>query len=136
MRDNQEIKVGLTDGDDSKELNDSVEWKNGDECVFTDRCGVEIDCKVVGLLPTFVESYVLHCAERTPALFVSNISRMKKPETPEQRKEREEMEAAYDLYCTHVEVVGAKAERFDYFKLSTLLCDGYLAIVRKTGYRK
>lgn len=75
-----------------------VEWKNGDECIFTDRNGEDKTCKVIGLFPPFVQSYVLHCKSAEPTFFISNAGRMKKPETPEQKAEREKLEAIETMF--------------------------------------
>ncbi|AUR98034.1 hypothetical protein NVP1246O_27 [Vibrio phage 1.246.O._10N.261.54.E10] len=55
----------------------------------------------------------------------------RKPETPQQREDRERLEAAYDLYCTWR---GEKPASFEDFKRCNH--DNWLAIVRKTNYRK
>ena len=68
------------------------------------------------------------------------IDAVKKPETPEAKREREELEAAYDLYY-YVEkesvyscvVVGFNEFVSDFPANER---EEYLAIVRKTGYRK
>lgn len=78
-----------------------VEWKNGDECIFTNRDNVKIKCKIVGLLPPRVESYVLHCPENQPALFVANVARIEKPESPEEKEKRE----AVDAICWDVKSI-------------------------------
>ena len=57
----------------------------------------------------------------------------RKPETEEQRKEREELEAAYDLSILEVENPVSYDE---WLKWEGLNHRHYLAIVRKTGYRK
>ncbi|CAH9017248.1 putative coil containing protein [Vibrio phage 193E37-1] len=75
-----------------------VEWVNGDECLFTDKSGDTKTCKVIGLYPPFVESYVLHCESANPTFFISNMGRMVKPETPEQKLARERIENGKAFY--------------------------------------
>ncbi|AUR81427.1 hypothetical protein NVP1005O_30 [Vibrio phage 1.005.O._10N.286.48.F2] len=111
---------------------ENVEWVNGDECVFTDKNGDEKTCKVIGLYPPFVESYVLHCESANPTFFISNVGRMVKPETKQQREDRERLEAAYDLYCYAID----KETTFDSFCNFGPLKDIYIKIVDKTNYRK
>ncbi len=69
---------------------------------------------------------------------LGGLTKFRKPETPEAKKEREELEAAYDLYC-HVSVSANRGtytiEQFCDESLTDYKID-YLAIVRKTGYRK
>lgn len=114
---------------------EKVEWVNGDECVFTDKNGDEKTCKVIGLYPPFVESYVLHCESANPTFFISNVGRMVKPETKQQREDRERLEAAYDLFC-HVQIVNNRPDcGFESFELYERSNPLYTLMVDKTNYR-
>lgn len=57
-------------------------------------------------------------------------------ETEAERAERERLEAAYDLYRDYCDGTSFKGVGFDLFKDPTDNREVWLAIVRKTGYRK
>ncbi|AUR88959.1 hypothetical protein NVP1231O_07 [Vibrio phage 1.231.O._10N.261.49.F8] len=110
-----------------------VEWVNGDECLFTDKNGDTKTCKVIGLYPPFVESYVLHCESANPTFFISNVGRMIKPETEAERKEREEIEAASYLLSDWFNAIGKDMPEWS--SVNEDVKAHYLRIARKTNYK-
>ena len=148
MNERQEIKIGLTDGDDRNELKPScrvefdtttqqveslaVEWKNGDECRYANDPSHEYI--YVGEHPHGDGHYVF--SETKGITYIAN-GYLLEPETPQQREERERIEAAYDLYLHRCRAVNWKTEyTFEDFKSESDAFNGWLAIVDKTGYRK
>lgn len=76
-----------------------VEWKNGDECVISQKS--KSKWLVVGVSPLAKTSTV--CVSNTGELKSFHTDQLKKPETPQQRKDREQLEngkAIYDLMCS------------------------------------
>lgn len=68
--------------------------------------------------------------------FDPKTTKFRKPETPQQRQEREELEAAYELYCEFKGADEIKPCSFDSFKESKVTRKQWIAVVRKTKYRK
>lgn len=70
---------------------------------------------------------------------LGGLAKFRKPETPEQKKERELLEAAYNLYTTYQSAIGLSCINITDFNENSewhMLCKGFVAIVRETGYRK
>jgi hypothetical protein len=138
MNERQEIKIGLTDGDDRNELKPScrvefdnapqqveslaVEWENGDECRYANDPSHEYI--YVGEHPHGDGHYVF--SETKGITYIAN-GYLLEPETPQQREERERMEAIK-------EIEGFVCE----LSISEITLPLKLAerIVDKTGYRK
>ncbi|AUR90725.1 hypothetical protein NVP1149O_71 [Vibrio phage 1.149.O._10N.286.55.A12] len=92
-----------TETPEEKEVLDSIdsagdaEWKNGDECVISQKS--KSKWLVVGVSPLTKTSTV--CVSNTGELKSFHTEQLKKPETPQQREDRERLEAI-DAMCWSV----------------------------------
>ncbi|AUR94935.1 hypothetical protein NVP1199A_69 [Vibrio phage 1.199.A._10N.286.55.C10] len=77
----------------------SEEWKNGDECVISQKS--KSKWLVVGVSPLTKTSTV--CVSNTGELKSFHTEQLKKPETPQQREDRERAYAIYDM-CAEADI--------------------------------
>lgn len=111
------------------------EWKNGDACEHGHHnySGAN-KMTYIGAHPFVNGKHV--CLSELKGLVIVDSTWLSKPETPQQRQEREELEAAYELYCEFKGVDEIKPCSFDSFKESKVTRKQWIAVVRKTKYRK
>ena len=143
MNDNQ--KIGITDGDDSQELQPSfitVDWNGeglppvGVECEWIGGGVNHGDWGLVIVRAYNNEFAWIEKLRDNSMSTVRNPAHFRKQETPEQREDRERMEAAYDLYLlAQNEIEGDVIDYSDFVKESRQM-RAALSIVDKTGYRK
>ncbi|AUS00347.1 hypothetical protein NVP1273O_70 [Vibrio phage 1.273.O._10N.286.54.C7] len=115
---------------DSIESVDDVEWKNGDECVISQKS--KSKWLVVGVSPLAKTSTV--CVSNAGELKSFHTDQLKKPETPQQREDRERLEAAGYLLGDWFNAIGKDMPEWS--SINEDVKAHYLRIVDETNYRK
>lgn len=109
------------------------EWKNGDECKYMNS---SVIYKFIGIDTDDLDC----CWIKAPSgqLSMVGIHHLSSTaETPQQRQERDELEAAYELYCARCDAIEWENKyTFHEFQQEEDSFKGWIAVVRKTKYRK
>lgn len=116
---------------------EQVEWKSGDAVAY----GGDTDCHTfIGYTWDGMACVRYDTLNNFFEIAVSEISKPETPEAKKEREEREELEATYDLYCYSQEelLLSAQCISMEEFcwEGNKYEREWFLAIVRKTGYRK
>lgn len=132
-RDIENAFIQQEDAAVERELVESDEWVNGDECCYYNKQLQEGGNLIyVSQHPTHNDHSVVFASEEVIQFFTVPTSMLSKPLTPEQLAAKERLESAYDLYCT----CGIQHETVSIEEFEDSYIDVWYAIVDKTGYRK